>query len=58
MANPTLSILMSRILVLDQGIDYEIKNKKRRGGSKTGQKKYENKKSKKMKLKTVGRGAV
>ena len=39
-------------------IDYEIKNKKRRGGSKTGQKKYENKKSKKMKLETVGRGAV
>merc|ERR1711871_927291 len=31
MANPTLPLLVSRLLVLDQGIDYETKVKKKRG---------------------------
>ena len=53
MANPTLPVLMSRMLVLDQGIDYEIKNKKRRG--KKSDYNNNNKNGKNKKLKRGGR---
>ena len=61
MANPTLALVVSRILVLDQAIDYKFKKKKRRGrpsfssgnGSST---RSGGRKSKKMKI--VKRGEI
>ena len=56
MANPTLPILMSRILALDKGIDYEIKNRKRSSVKKQGQK--SRKKPKKIKKQAAERFSI